>query len=88
MNLTEKEENPMSELTDLSPTAQKLVNAYEETSDKYKALAAVLLAVVNDVAPENYRSYTGFIDQDGGYESRNYAIREAILSLYDELNKF
>ena len=76
------------ELTDLSPEAQRLVNAYEETTDKYAALASVLLSVVNDVAPENYASFAGHIEYDQGLEARNDSIRDAILALVDELNQF
>ncbi len=76
------------ELTDLSPEAQRLVNAYEKTTDKYAALAAVLLSMVNDVAPENYESFNGNADYDEGREAKNEAIRDAILSLVDELNQF
>jgi hypothetical protein len=77
----------MTELTDLSPITQRLVNAYEETSDKYAALAAVLRSVVNDVAPEDYASFTGHIEWDQGLEARNDSIREAILEVCDELKK-
>ena len=79
------------ELTDLSPTAQRLVNAYEGgplQEDMYTSLAAVLLSVVNDVAPENYESFTGYVEYDQGLEARNDSIREEILALVDELNQF
>lgn len=35
-------------MTELSPQAQAIVDAYENTTDKYAALAAVLRAVVNE----------------------------------------
>lgn len=35
-------------MTNLSPQAQAIVDAYENTTDKYDALAAVLRAVVQD----------------------------------------
>jgi len=79
------------ELTDLSPTAQRLVNAYEGgplPADMYTSLAAVLLSVANDVAPENYESFNGNSDYDEGQEARNGAIRDAILALVDELNEY
>ena len=38
-------------MTDLSPQAQAIVDAYESTTDKYDALAAVLRALVNEVVP-------------------------------------
>jgi hypothetical protein len=34
-------------MTDLSPQAQVIVDAYENTTDKYKALAAVLHSLAN-----------------------------------------
>ena len=33
-------------MTNLSPQAQEIVDAYESTTDKYKALAAVLRAII------------------------------------------
>ena len=38
-------------ISDLSPQAQVIVDAYENTTDKYKALAAVLRVLVNEVVP-------------------------------------
>ena len=39
-------------MTKLTSEAQAVVNAYEETTDKYAALAAVLRAAINSVVPE------------------------------------
>jgi hypothetical protein len=39
-------------MTDLSPQVQEIVDAYENTSDKYKALSAVLRAAANQVIEE------------------------------------
>ena len=38
-------------MTDLSPQAQAIVDAYENTTDKYDALAAVLRAAADQVVP-------------------------------------
>ena len=39
-------------MTNLSPQAQAIVDAYENTTDKYDALAAVLRALADKVVPE------------------------------------
>ena len=36
-------------MTDLSPQAQAIVDAYENTTDKYDALAAVLRALIDEI---------------------------------------
>ena len=38
-------------MTDLSSQAQAIVDSYENTTDKYKALAAVLRAFVDEIVP-------------------------------------
>ena len=38
-------------MTQLSSEAQAIVDSYENTTDKYKALAAVLRALVDEVVP-------------------------------------
>ena len=40
-------------MTDLSPQAQAIVDAYENTTDKYDALAAVLRAAADQVVPKD-----------------------------------
>ncbi len=39
-------------MTELTPEAQAVVDAYEQTTDKYAALAAVLRAAIDSVVPE------------------------------------
>ncbi len=39
-------------MTELTPEAQAVVDAYEQTTDKYAALAAVLRAAIDTVVPE------------------------------------
>ena len=40
------DEQKVEAMTDLSPQSQVIVDAYESTADKYKALAAVLRVLV------------------------------------------
>ena len=40
-------------MTALSPQAQAIVDAYENTTDKYDALAAVLRAAADQVVPKD-----------------------------------
>ena len=40
------------ENTPLPPEAQAVIDAYESTADKYKAIAAVIRAAVDKVVPE------------------------------------
>lgn len=42
-------------MTNLSPQAQAIVDAYEETTDKYAALAAVLRSLVIEVLISKYQ---------------------------------
>lgn len=42
-------------MTNLSPQAQAIVDAYENTTDKYDALAAVLRALVIEVLISKYQ---------------------------------
>lgn len=39
-------------MTELTPEAQAVVDAYEQTTDKYAALAAALRAAIDSVVPE------------------------------------
>lgn len=39
-------------MTELTPETQAVVDAYEQTTDKYAALAAVLRAAIDSVVPE------------------------------------
>ena len=60
-------------MTDLSPQAQAIVDAYENTTDKYDALAAVLRALVEKLG---YDHYYHIDDGEGGilYDCKNYII--------------
>ena len=74
-------------MTNLSPQAQAIVDAYENTTDKYDALAAVLRVLVDNVAPENYACFSGHRERDEALETRNETIREAILDIATELEQ-
>jgi hypothetical protein len=63
-------------MTDLSPQAQAIVDAYENTTDKYEALAAVLRALNEYVVLPKY--------QYAEWELAN-AIHQEIESVADEL---
>jgi len=47
--------------------------------------AAALRAVADQVAPDDYASFTGHIEWDQGMEARSDSIREAILAIAAEL---
>jgi hypothetical protein len=66
-------------MTDLSPQAQAIVDAYENTTDKYDALAAVLCAAANQVVPIEYEDIHGC-----WYEKKN-RVREQFLAIAKEL---
>ena len=62
-------------MTDLSSQAQAIVDAYESTADKYKALAAVLRALTDEA--ENFYDPC---------EGKTAAVRvDDILKIVDEL---
>ena len=63
-------------MTDLSPKAQAIVDAYENTTDKYDALAAVLRALNEYVVLPKY--------QYAEWELAN-AIHQEIEAVADEL---
>ena len=50
-----------------------------------QCIAAALRVVADRVTPEDYSSYTGHSEWDGAMETRNDAIREAILAIAAEL---
>jgi hypothetical protein len=66
-------------MTDLSPQAQAIVDAYENTTDKYDALAAVLRAAADQVVPIEYEDIHGC-----WYEKKN-RVREQFLAIANEL---
>jgi hypothetical protein len=77
-------------MTNLSPQAQTIIDAYENTTDKYDALAAVLRVLADNVVPEDYDHWDG---RDGEYWSgfefgqnqRNEDIRLQVLKIVKEL---
>jgi hypothetical protein len=75
----------------LSPAAQAVMDAYlanwadEPLSQDACCLAAALRAVADQVAPDDYASFTGHIEWDQGMEARSDSIREAILAIAAEL---
>ena len=66
-------------MTNLSPQAQAIVDAYENTTDKYDALAAVLCAAADQVVPIEYEDIHGC-----WYEKKN-RVREQFLDIAKEL---
>jgi hypothetical protein len=74
-------------MTDLSPVAQAVLDAVREIcpAPADEIAAAALRAAADQVAPEDYSSYTAHRDWDQGMEARNDAIREAILAIAAEL---
>jgi hypothetical protein len=62
-------------MTDLSPQAQAIVDAYENTTDKYAALAAVLRATVEQLM---YTDHNGDLCINPEY----------ILDIAEELEQF
>jgi len=66
-------------MTELTPEAQAVVDAYEQTTDKYAALAAVLRAVADQVVPIEYEDIHGC-----WYEKKN-RVREQFLAIANEL---
>jgi hypothetical protein len=71
-----------------SPAAQAVWDAAYNTPEDcpYEHdLAAALRAVADQVAPDDYASFTGHIEWDQGMEARNDSIREAIRAIAAEL---
>ena len=66
-------------MTELTPEAQAVVDAYEQTTDKYAALAAVLRAAADQVVPIEYEDIQGC-----WYEKKN-SVREQFLTIANEL---
>jgi hypothetical protein len=82
-------------MTDLSPHAQAVLEAYAEHNGgieavllyERQAIAAVLRAAANQVAPADYASFTGHVEWDRGMETRNDSIRAALLAIAAELEQ-
>jgi hypothetical protein len=72
-------------MTDLSPAAQAVLDAYRSSHLSINNLAAALRAAVDQVAPENYDSATDDPGWNDGAEDRNAEIRERILAIAAEL---
>jgi hypothetical protein len=83
-------------MTELTPEAQAVVDAYEQTNDKYFALAAVLRAAVDILVPEEKEAPRAQFDcpprklynfgkkeEKWGYEHGDYLRRQFA---QDELN--
>lgn len=74
----------------LSPQAQAIVDAYESTTDKYKALASVLLAAADEVVPdEPHPEEFQFWDDEANDEwQNNQYFRKQLLAIVNELEQF
>ena len=76
-------------MTELSPAAQAVLDAYEKSNDCYREewgqLAAALRAAADLTAPDDYQCFTGNLEWDAGMEARTDAIRENLLAIADEL---
>ena len=79
-------------MTNLSPQAQAIIDAfdseyYQKARTRQDALAAALRVLADNVAPENYASFSGHREWDEALETRNESIREAILDIATELEQ-
>jgi hypothetical protein len=75
-------------MSELSPAAQAVLTAYNQrelAAKRTTAIAAALRAAADQVAPEDYSSYTGHPEHDFAMEARNDSVREAILAIATEL---
>jgi hypothetical protein len=77
-------------MTNLSPSAQAVMDAFEDApyypeQRDGPSIAAALRAAADQVAPEDYSSYTGHPEHDFAMEARNDSVREAILAIAAEL---
>ena len=84
----------MTVSSSLSLVTQAVLDAFTEDNSLHdwkhnhyntEALAAALRAVADQVAPDDYASFTGHIERDQGMEARSDSIREAILAIAAEL---
>ena len=78
-------------MTNLSPQAQAIIDAADQVFSNggtiREGFAASLRVLVDNVAPENYASFSGHIEWDKALETRNESIREAILDIATELEQ-
>jgi hypothetical protein len=79
-------------MSELSPQAQEVFWAFNRAASGkpydwhyLPAIAAALRAVADQVAPENYLSYTGHPEHDIALEEKNDSVRKAILAIASEL---
>ena len=77
-------------MTNLSPQAKAIIDAfdceyYQKARNRQDALAAVLHVLADNVAPDDYKCFSGHREWDEALETRNESIREAILDIATEL---
>jgi hypothetical protein len=76
-------------MTNLSPKAQAIIDAADEVFSHggriRDGFASALRVLADNVAPDDYRCFYGDKEYDAGMEGRNDEIREAILSIANEL---
>jgi len=60
---------------EFSPEAQAVVDAYEQTTDKYAALAAVLRAAIDSVVPEETEAPKAVFDCEPTLKNRDGKLR-------------
>ena len=72
-------------MADLSPAAQAVWDAFDQDVQEREAVAAVLRAAADLVAPDDYACYTGYPEWNAGMEDRNDNIRKNLLAIAAEL---
>ena len=80
-------------MTDLSPAAKAVLKAAcihhglfnEEIVQRRRMVAASLRAAADQVAPDDYKCFTGNLEWDAGMEARTDEIRENLLAIAAEL---
>jgi hypothetical protein len=69
----------------VSSKTQAAIDAYEATADKYKALAAVIRAVADQVVPETKGPRNQLEYELGDWDARD-DVRDKLLAIVTELN--
>jgi len=70
----------------LSPAAQAVLDVTgRKPWYRNDDIAAALRAAADQVAPEDYSCYTGYLEHDFAMRARNDSVREAILAIAEEL---
>ncbi len=78
-------------MTDLSPAARAVWEAFRQFDeagmhvDYDVKIAAALRAAADQVAPDDYKCFTGNLEWDAGMEARTDEIRENLLAIAAEL---